>query len=1676
MSQDSQDQNRIAKQRIQQVFHYLKALNEHRNPSIRQVREQPWSMWLDDLPSHPDVEFPQRTLRASTEVDQSRPEFVLRVRRPRLTTAPQPPDEIKAWLRPGWDDPHNVVQHLSSRNQQDADGTTITIQFNDDTARIAARERWCQQREAWKEAELPARATMAIFDKLYSLHGRMEREAERYDLVVGDGILSWQQSDGSIFHPVLLQRVQLVFDAQVPAFSVVDADFAGELDTGLFQSVSEADPRVLRARREEFETGGYHPLDQEASGLLEGLVNQLSAHGHFVGKRRPEAASQAPMIGRAPVLFLRTRTKGIGTAIERVLDSLGQRDDFCDALRNIVGCDGMARERDSDDEPQAERSELPTRDVLFGKPANAEQLRIARSVDRHGSVLVQGPPGTGKSHTIANLIGHLLAHGQSVLVTSHTTKALRVLRDHLVAELRPLCVSVLESDLESRRQLEESVQSISSRLSVSDVNELRREVGWLEGERAKLIAQIEFHQDRLKTALADEYRDIVFCGTAVSPSQAARTVAAGATKHDWLPGPVALGEPCPLTADEVCDLYATNAKTTLEDDRRVEFPLPDIDQLPAPEDISRAFATSAQIEEIGQLDRRYWPHGIPLTTSAQQLDSLIADLRAAVDEFTTFDNLRLAAVEAGWTADTDNGPWMRLLSRIDTTIAQVRETQAEVLIHRPVVSSQTAFASQLDLAQQIDQYLSRGGRLSWWSLFIRPHWKRILSEWKIQDRPPSKAEDIRAIRGCLAIELSRRELQLLWDAVVAIHGCPTFSELGPQPEGATGQFVPVIRDALSWWKTVWIPLEQRIRDVGFDWDCCIGVQRPHLYQFGNLYRVINTARDEVLGDLAKARSHLEALRVKRQMADLATHLAGCHRPEGGALRRAIQNADSASYAEAYHACLAAAQRREYALRRHELLSKLRKRNADGIPIAEAWAAAIWQRDAHHGEPAVPGDVMRAWEWRQLNDELIRRDEVDLEQIGRDLENLNSRIKDVTNQLVDRRAWAGQVRRTTLAHRQALMGWLQTINRIGKGFGKRVAALRTAAQQEMEKCRDAVPVWVMPLSRVVENFDFSAPRFDVVIIDEASQCDVMALLALAIARNVVVVGDDKQVSPVAVGQKLDIVGNLIRLHLDGVPNAVLYDGRMSVYDLAKASFPGLICLQEHFRCVPDIIQFSNHLCYAPSTPLKPMREPSSSPLMPHVVPYRVEGGARGSGKTNLEEARVVASLVIAACEHSAYANMTFGVISLLGDDQAIEIERLLLIHLSPDEYARRRIICGNSAQFQGDERGVIFLSMVQSPGDGPQSMLDRPESRQRYNVAASRARDQMWVVYSLNHEVDLKPGDLRRRLIEHAMDPAALGRALDEAESKTESEFERQVCAHLVARGYRVRPQWPVGHYRIDLVVEGVDRRRVAIECDGDRYHPLEKLSDDMERQAILERLGWTFIRIRGSVYFRNPETTMASVVEKLSDLGIEPIGHDAPTVVSESDQRPGIVEQVIRRGAELRAQWANPDSQAELETERGYRNLDENTRVEERSVGDESDSVAGFLRQSPSEDAGEVAEPAVATATEGNEDSSTVVAVSLLHDASLSASSDNSTAIEQGIHGQVEVVEDEFRLASPSEVIGSGAILAGRILKLLEQRPGLKAREIARELRAERSDVNSLLYGRLGSKVIQDDEYRWRCR
>lgn len=723
----------------------------------------------------------------------------------------------------------------------------------------------------------------------------------------------------------------------------------------------------------------------------------------------------------------------------------------------------------------------------------------------------------------------------------------------------------------------------------------------------------------------------------------------------------------------------------------------------------------------------------------------------------------------------------------------------------------------------------------------------------------------------------------------------------PDPVQFATQHVASIKTCLDWHTSHWRPIEAEFLEQGLAWSRLLDEAPPSTSAHHRAERLRHTVF-QLLPRVIAAES------ARRRQAQLSEAFDAYEKSLGpfvvvrttGLLVEAVKMRSGPAYRQ-HHGRIEFLLNLQPAYRKRQVwLGNIRA-------VAPAWADAIQGRRPPHAQEKPPGDPASAWRWRQFSEELDRRAALSVPDLQDKIERLGKELMEVTINLVERRAWVALIRRigNDDPARQALLGWVKATKKLGAGTGKYAEPLKRQANKLMKDAKRAVPVWIMPFSRVTESFHPVRDRFDVLIVDEASQEDVVGLAPFYLADKVIVVGDDEQVTPLDVGGEQQPIQDLIGQWLTDLPSPQLFDLKTSIYDRAQIAFGSTIRLKEHFRCVPEIIQFSNHLSYGGD--IKPLRESASTPIKPALVAHRVEGIK--VGKKNAAEAESIAALIVAAIEQPEYSGKSFGVISLVGNEQAGEVERLLRTRLDAVEYEQRRVLCGNPAQFQGDERDAIFLSMVDSKAEGEGPLGKRGDGadglwKKRYNVAASRAKDQLWVVYSLDHQTQLKPGDLRRRLIEHAIDPSALMRLLAAGIAKTESPFEAEVYQRLVAEGYQVTPQWPVGAYRIDLVVEGEEGKRLAIECDGHRWH-YDKVAEDLARQALLERLGWRFVRIGGIAFYRDKAKAMQPVFEKLGMLGITPVATQpviAPTQPIAA--RDTLRDKIKRRADELRQQWA----------------------------------------------------------------------------------------------------------------------------------------------------------------------------
>ncbi len=225
-------------------------------------------------------------------------------------------------------------------------------------------------------------------------------------------------------------------------------------------------------------------------------------------------------------------------------------------------------------------------------------------------------------------------------------------------------------------------------------------------------------------------------------------------------------------------------------------------------------------------------------------------------------------------------------------------------------------------------------------------------------------------------------------------------------------------------------------------------------------------------------------------------------------------------------------------------------------------------------------------------------------------------------------------------------------------------------------------------------------------------------------------------------------------------------------------------------------------------------------------------------------------------------------SLLAAKQAHYIQSRLVERIGEEEYLKHQITCGDSATFQGKERDIMFVSMVECPETC--STKTALLFQQRFNVALSRARDRMYLYHSVTEKM-LKPDDLKARVLQHFKRPMPKVSELPkDVLEQCDSDFERVVLKRLLELGYQVTPQVKVGPFSIDMVVEGQADRRLAIELDGDKYHTPDRWADDLVRQRVMERVGWRFWRCWGSSYLLDPEVCFNDLIATLNELEIQP--------------------------------------------------------------------------------------------------------------------------------------------------------------------------------------------------------------
>lgn len=1348
---------------------------------------------------------------------------------------------------------------------------------------------------AWAETEKPRRSAIAIYDKFFGLVQSLQAEGvERpLEIVWGVGVARWNVRNQELDHPLIEQLVEIEVDTETGVIVVGPRSASPQLALRPYYNLEvDGVDATLSFARSFFDS---LPSDQEFSpfqrssfeAVLRFAATHLDSSGRYhpdcvadVNDRTVPAISTSLAISDTWAIYARPRSANFFIEdLERLRNAVTTSDDLPGPARKLV------------EAPSSESTYQPTlvditkatlggptaesfttsgddlesdgQEFFFPKPFNADQIAIVQRLEGADGVVVQGPPGTGKTHTIANIICHCLATGRKVLVTSKGEAALAVLREHIPEGIRDLTISLLTSEREGLKQLEKAVGLLASAATQMNPTTLERQILTGQQQIVELKKRLASTDAELASFAEKHLRRIPSTNDpqGLLPIELAQLVVSESDHHSWLPDVLSLDPKHDPRFDEGDISALRQARRVLGRDLcYVNANVPALSDLP---DGSRILAIHDDLANAEKLHSQMAESHVPqlCLTTAQAVERCQVLLQS-IGEVVTLFNITSEFIwlkpfvqkwqKTGLQTDAD-----KLFEGIVAAVHEIREKRPEMIAH--AISCPDGIVEDTELPRAVHRAAS-GERPFGLMPFGKTQTRECFAAIRIEGRVPRSTEEWYKVERYISWRSKLASTVVRWNVAATEYGLPLLKDQGE----ATARWMSEVFDKIQDAKAT---IAQHVP--------LIKSELPELFPHGVDAELLLTSREYAGQAIDAIRANLAALRFDSSRVFINNYiqkLGNLAGPIVEELREFLLHEVGKPGIAARHISERWQELSREVQRVHSLRPKLESvRKVAGLireSGAPKWADAVVESVVNSEDPWTRSYWSESWSWARYRCYLREIDGRDrLRQLSIVRLKYENEIQRAFAEVVRLRTYLGLKRNISNQVEAALNMFMAALRHIGRGTGIRARRFRQDARSAMEKSYAAVPCWIMPSWRISESLPPALGSFDVVIIDEASQSDITALPALLRGRKVLVVGDDKQVSPTAAFVEEKKLLQLRHNFLKEQPFGPLMLPGFSLYELALATFPGKrIMLREHFRCVEPIIRFSFQFYEEPIIPVR-IAKPSER-LTPPLIAVYVPHGRKDKRQVNVPEAEAIVDEIERVVRDPQLTNRTIGVVSLLAAKQAHYIQALLLERIGEEAFLHHQITCGDSATFQGKERDIMFVSMVECPAT--RSTKTALLFEQRFNVALSRARDRMYLFHSVTEDM-LKPDDLKARVLRHFKNPMPLANTATKTLLELcDSDLERDVLKRLLALGYRVTPQVRVGPFSIDMVVEGEADQRLAVELDGDKYHTPDRWADDLARQRVMERVGWRFWRCWGSSFRLDSEACIADLITTLTELGIQP--------------------------------------------------------------------------------------------------------------------------------------------------------------------------------------------------------------
>ena len=435
-----------------------------------------------------------------------------------------------------------------------------------------------------------------------------------------------------------------------------------------------------------------------------------------------------------------------------------------------------------------------------------------------------------------------------------------------------------------------------------------------------------------------------------------------------------------------------------------------------------------------------------------------------------------------------------------------------------------------------------------------------------------------------------------------------------------------------------------------------------------------------------------------------------------------------------------------------------------------------------------------------------------------------------------------------------------------------------------------PCMLMSPLSVAQFIDTDADKFDLIVFDEASQMPTYeAVGAIARGKNVIIVGDPKQMPPTS----------FFSVNTIDEDNIEMEDLESILDDCLALSIPSKYLLWHYRSKHESLIAFSNSEYYDN----KLMTFPSPDNIESKVRIVNINGYYdKGKSRQNRAEAQAVVDEIARRLRSEELRKKSIGVVTFSIVQQALIEDLLSDLFIFYPELETLALECDeplfikNLENVQGDERDVILFSVGYGPdAEGRVSMnfgpLNRAGGERRLNVAVSRARYEMIIYSTLRSDMI----DLNRT---SSIGVAGLKRFLEYAEKGTRStissvprqlseataSIETIIADRLRSLGYTVHTDIGCSGYKIDIGIvdtENTSNYQLGIICDGKNYKRTKTARDrEIVQNNVLKALGWNIYRIWTMDWWEKPDEVMATIQEAIARKKNSEIGSMTATEIN----------------------------------------------------------------------------------------------------------------------------------------------------------------------------------------------------